>query len=233
MIILLLEDNKEQAVALKEIIESYKIDWCVITAYTYESALSISKNTAIDLFLLDIELGNNSNKTGLDFASNVRSNNQYTNSPIIFITAIKEQIYSAINSIHCYGFIIKPYTVSSIHKAIDDLINMSESNIDYIQIKDTSGIYHNLYFKDIIYIEVAGHTTVFHTVNGNFTFNRHPLSQTLNELDSRFIRIHKKYIINCDYIKNYDKTTQKINTLTESLSVGRQYKSEFEKIYNI
>lgn len=231
MVLLLLEDNQKQALALKEIINEYKPDWSIIISYTYENALKICMNFTIDMFLLDIELGTECNKTGLDFAIEIRMKKQYCSIPIIFITAYDEQIYKAINTIHCYNYIIKPYSRSSIHKAIDDFENSIEPKIDYINIKDSCGVFYTLYYKDIIYIEAASHNTIFHTINGAFIYNRHSLSDTLDELDKRFIRVHKKYIINCDYVKNYDKTTMKINTENTSISVGRQYKSDFETNY--
>lgn len=231
MVLLLLEDNEAQAVALKEIINEYKPDWSVIISYTYENAIKICTKHTIDMFLLDIELGTDCNKTGLDFAEEMRIKKQYSHIPIIFITAYDEQIYKAINAIHCYNYIIKPYSRSSIHKAIDDFEDSIESKIDYINIKDASGVFYTLYYKDILYIEAASHNTIFHTVNGAFVYNRHSLTDTLYELDDRFIRVHKKYIVNCDYIKNYDKTTLKINVEGSSISVGRQYKTNFETEY--
>lgn len=231
MVLLLLEDDKNQAFALKEMINEYKSDWSIIIAYTYEDAIKACMNFAIDMFLLDIELGSDCHKTGLDFAEEIRMTKEYHKIPILFITAYKEQIYKAINSIHCYNYITKPYNRTSIYKAIDDFENSLEPKIDYINIKDPSGVYYTLYYKDIIFIEAASHNVVFHTNNGAFVYNRHSLLETMNELDNRFIRIHKKYIINRDFIKNYDKTTLKINTESESISVGRQYKSNFEAAY--
>ena len=231
MILLLLEDNENQALALKEIIVEYKSDWSVIISYTYEDAMKICTEHIIDMFLLDIELGTDCHKTGLDFAEEIRMKKQYSNIPIIFITAYNEQIYKAINAIHCYNYIIKPYHRSAIHRAIDDFENSIEPKIDYINIKDTNGVFHTVYYKDIIYIEVSSHNTIFHTINGAFIYNRYSLTNTLDELDNRFIRVHKKYIVNCDYVKNYDKTTLKINTQGASISVGRQYKTNFETQY--
>lgn len=231
MILLILEDNQKQALALKEIINDYKTDWSIILSYGYEDAMKKCMDFAIDIFLLDIELGSYCHKTGLDFAEEIRSKKEYVKIPIIFITAYKEQIYRAVNSIHCYNYIIKPYNPVSIYKAIDDFENSLEPKIDYINIKDSSGVYHTLYYKDIIYIESSSHNTIFHTANDTFIYIRHSLSKTLGELDDRFIRVHKKYIVNQDYIKNYDKTTQKINTESTCISVGRQYKSNFETNY--
>lgn len=231
MIILILEDNKKQAFALKEIIKEYKTDWLIIISFEYEDALKKCMDFEIDMFFLDIELGSDCHKTGLDFAEEIRFQKKYMNIPIIFITAFKEHVYRAVNSIHCYNYIIKPYDPVSIHKAIDDFENSLESKIEYINIKDSSGVYYTLYYKDIIYIESSSHNTIFHTINDTFTYIRHSLSETFEELDDRFIRVHKKYIVNRNHIKNYDKTTQIINTVNACISVGRQYKSDFESNY--
>lgn len=231
MVLLLVEDNEMQALALKEMISEYKPDWTIIVSYTYEIALKVSMEHTIDMFLLDIELCSDCKKTGLDFAEEIRMKKQYSHTPIIFITAYDEQIYRAINSIHCYNYIVKPYNRSTIHKAIDDFENSIEPKVDYINIKDSCGVFYTLYYKDILYIEATSHNTVFHTINGDFVYIRHSLTDTFEELDYRFIRVHKKYIVNCDYVKNYDKTTMKINIAGTSISVGRQYKTNFELKY--
>ena len=231
MILLLLEDNENQALALKEMIVEYKPDWSVMISHTYEDARKLCTGHTIDMFLLDIELGTDGHKTGLDFAEEIRLKKQYSNTPVIFITAYNEQVYTAINAIHCYNYIIKPYQRSAIYRAIDDVENSIASAIDYINIKDTSGVYYTLYYKDILYMEASSHNTIFHTINGAFIYNRHSLANTLDELDHRFIRIHKKYIVNCDYIQNYDKTTLKIKVKDALLPVGRQHKTQFETQY--
>lgn len=86
MIILILEDDERQAVALKNIITDYKKNWIIYTTQTYEEALYTCAKFPIDIFLLDIELGKKSDKNGFDFAKEIRMMNKYTNIPIIFIT---------------------------------------------------------------------------------------------------------------------------------------------------
>lgn len=75
MILLLLEDNENQA-------------------------LKICTEHTIDMFLLDIELGTDCHKTGLDFVEEIRMKKQYSNIPIIFITAYSCDLTSFISSIN-------------------------------------------------------------------------------------------------------------------------------------
>lgn len=230
MIILILEDDERQAVALKNIITDYKKNWIIYTTQTYEEALYTCAKFPIDIFLLDIELGKKSDKNGFDFAKEIRMMNKYTNIPIIFITGYKEQVFQAINSIHCYNYIVKPYAIEDVRNAIDDCFKSAQNELYYINIRDKNNIYYKIYFNDIIYIKSDAHNSIFYTINGLFTFFRCNLSNISDKLDNRFVRIHKTCIINLDYIKLYDKTTLTITTDYGSLSVGRQYKTNIENL---
>ena len=47
-------------------------------------------------------------------------------------------------------------------------------------------------------------------------------------LDSSFLQIHKKYIVNKSFITSYDKTTRYLHINGVALPVGRVYKPEVD-----
>ena len=64
MVLLILEDNETQACALKNIINEYRPDWFIMTAYTYEQANKICMKNTFDLFILDIKLDEDGGRAG-------------------------------------------------------------------------------------------------------------------------------------------------------------------------
>lgn len=224
MNILIAEDDSLQLAALKEIVNKYNSDWHIFSTCSSVEAKDILSTQNINIFMLDIEFDNCPAYDGLSLAQDIRHIPAYHNTPILFITAYKDKVYKAVNDIHCYGFITKPYVEESIHHTLRDLDTATPHVPAKVTIRDKNGIYYNIVLTDIIYIESYKHGTLYHTVNGNFHYCRHSLTTALDELDDSFIQIHKKYIINKNYINNYDKTKLLVQIQNTPLPVGRSYK---------
>lgn len=229
MNILIVEDDELQASALKEIIINHNRNWCIFTAKNTKTALTILTDNKVDIFFLDIEFQNERDTNGLQLAESIRDMPEYRNTPILFTTAYKENIYRAINSIHCFDYITKPFKKEDIHKSLKDLSVIQNSIADSITIRDPNGVYIVIKFNDIIYLETIKHSIFFHTLNGDFNYAGKTLNNIMNELNSSFIRIHKKYIINIAFVSNYDKTNQLIKLHNTTLPVGRIYKTDIDK----
>ncbi|MBN2400804.1 MAG: LytTR family transcriptional regulator DNA-binding domain-containing protein [Spirochaetes bacterium] len=82
---------------------------------------------------------------------------------------------------------------------IKDGIN-GESENRAISIKDGNG-YHANKFNDLIYLSSHGKKTTFNSIEQTYTVN-----QLLKEIEDKlpsdiFLRVHKQYIININYLK--------------------------------
>jgi len=111
------------------------------------------------------------------------------------------------------GFLLKPYDYQSfsevVKKAIlrikakkqmngeiDSLINNSQiaiSSLDKIDV---------VHFEDILFIEADGRYSHFHLKSGKITASKNLGSYEKQLLESRFHRIHSKYIVNISAIKS-------------------------------
>lgn len=261
MNILIVEDDEIQLNSLENIVLGYKTSkystsQTIFKALSFSEATSLYTENNIDLFFIDIVLETDSADDGLSLAENIRKLPNYRTTPIIFITAYTAQIFKAINSIHCFSYITKPYNSSDVYNAISDIEHKFLHTNDNLIVRDERNIYYNIKFNSIIYIENSMHRAIIHTINGDFKHLSHTLDSILTVLDQRFIRIHKKYVINTEYIKNYDKSNRLLmlsytihdnktvdnkiwdkNTFhsnkNRQLPIGRNYKKAFENIFLI
>jgi len=87
--------------------------------------------------------------------------------------------------------------------------------------------------KDILYLNSDLRYVIIHTINGNESKIYKRLSDVEKLLPQRFIRIHKSYIVNRDYIQYVDKRSHNIKLCNGSeLPVSSaQYASVLKKIF--
>lgn len=232
--LLISESVTLHADTLKKIISEYNAKLNIYTASDFDSAKSIYKKHNINIFIIDISLPDfNCDMCGMRMAEELRRIPAYREVPIIFTADSYEfkSLYHAINSIHCFSYIIKPFNTSDIYKALNDIYKKYNfpSNDKFI-IRDVDGIYIPLKKDSIIYIESSNHLTTFYTKDREIQSGRKCLTDILYMLDSRFIQSHKRYIVNTSYIKNYDKTNRMITIYNKHLPVGRSYKAYLDEI---
>lgn len=225
---LIMGNNASSVNTLECIIKEYKKDWNIFKAYSIADAADILLHKSVNLIFSDIE----HEQYGMPYLlDNIREIYKYKNVPIIFTTPFDERIFKTINTIHRFNYIIKPYTKSDVRKSIDNFNYIYGDKKNTITIRTESGIYTTVAYNSVLYIESERHNAVFHTTEGILRYNHRPLGSILEMLDSRFIRIHKRYIINTDYIAYYDRTNRYITIDDFHLSVGRTFKKEFETAY--
>lgn len=223
---LILEDNIEQAKSLERLVKNTYNTSSVYVSHNCAQALELTQEHSFDLFILDIILNPDDSLTdnGIEFASYIRKQKQYSHTPIIFITSFPEHMQSAINDAHCYSFIIKPYTSEDVVKTLMEVSDFSDYDSSFIKIKDYTGIIFKIRITDIHYIESNGHRITIHTDYSSYDTGEFTLEKIEHLLPDNFIRCHKKYIINISKISNYDRTNRFIQISSVIIPVGRTYK---------
>ena len=107
MNILILEDDENQSAGLSQYLKEYEKDFHIYMEKDYDSAKKRAFHVPIDLFFLDIEL--EKEKNGLDFGMILRQDSRYKNTPVIYLSVRSDYVFSALNDLHCYAFLPKPY----------------------------------------------------------------------------------------------------------------------------
>lgn len=240
--ILILEDDSIQLKFLSNIIKEINDIYNIYEATNVGDALQISKEIAIDLFYIDINLNNES---GLKFAFELRKNEKYKLTWIIFVTIYKEYMLQAFKKVHCYDYILKPYDVETVKKTTKLLLTDSHAQVavtdnnERFIIVDIKNIQVKIFVQEIIFVEVFIRTSIIHTVNGSFTIDYLSLKKIHTMInDESIMQSHRSYLVNVKYInkieKTNDKTAYKVHFyhLKETALLGQSYKKDVMNIFN-
>lgn len=174
-------------------------------AHGYYEALSVIRNKKPDIFFINI---NSENNLGLEFAKIAQS----TFSKIIFTSNTDSLAMQAIK-FNPIDYLLKPYNIADISKAIDNAIAESERFIDVEKEEDklialsTGQEFKVVNVDQIVFCESSGNYTLFHINNLNdkvlATKNIGIYEDMLN--NKTFFRIHRKYLVNLNFIASIYK----------------------------
>ncbi len=226
--IFILEDDQKQANTLSLLLYDNYPNISVTTCTNLKDASeTILSPTDYSLFIIDISLSKTEvNQEGLDLAVKIREEERYKTTPVIFITGYPKFIYKAVNDAHCYSYIVKPYSGSDVLNQINDIFERE----DAITVRTTNRVYVKLKPGDIYYIESIGRYMHFHTSgNGTIISRQHKLSELENILPDNFIRCHRSYIVNKEYV-NSISTADKIITL-KGIHDTVPYVSDYQNLF--
>lgn len=122
MDVLIVEDDQEQLDGIESILlEKYDHMNC-IKATNYQQATQLMRANKIQLFLLDISLGDDeSEQDGIALGTQIRSMQRYAKTPILYLTAYSMDAPRAIHATNCYDFLVKPYKKEDLLYTIDKL----------------------------------------------------------------------------------------------------------------
>lgn len=160
-----------------------------------------TKEANVDLLFMDIVLDD---ENGIDIASRIADN--HPDILTVFITAFAEKFSEEIFlKIKPYGYIHKPIKDDVLQHYLDSAKHDIEVKSRNLSVKIGLDLFE-IPFSKIIYIESEkrlSHIYVEGFDNSHNTYAK--LDEIQNHLDSRFIRCHKSYIVNADYIKSIEK----------------------------
>jgi DNA-binding LytR/AlgR family response regulator len=186
-----------------------------------QKALEFLSAHKVDIVLLDIEMPG---MNGLEFAAKCPKDVK-----IIFSTAFEQFALEGFN-LSAIDYILKPYSPERFHTAVEKAIRIME--LESLR-KAEEEILVKVHYSNrrikvnaICYIESLDDNITIHlTDNDSVTF-RHTLKAFMQELpESRFIRIHRSFIIAVDKITSYQRN--KVVVGTKELPIGLQYKDSF------
>ncbi len=182
----------------------------------------------IDVIFLDVEMPG---MTGIDF---LKSHKNLP--PVILITAKEKYAVEAFEHkvIH---YLVKPIDYGKFLKSIDRVFNLAEQdkdktpNLEYIFIKD-EGLLSKVMQNDIMYCEALGDYVKVHLKE-----KTHVVYSTMKNLEDKlkknhqFVRVHRSYIINLNFLENFDSQTSVVGG--HLIPLGDKYKNELQAKLNI
>lgn len=199
-------------------------------AINYTEAIDAIERDRPDIAILDIQLSGR--KTGIDIAQTIREKYDF---PFIFLTSNADPLtVSQAKKVIPPAYLIKPFTKDELYSSIEIALHnyskkIGEVNADNLIIKDAffikeKNIFLKLKFQDILFIksehvyaEIQLKNEQKHVIRGN-------LNHIITKLNHTFVRVHRSYIINLDYLEQIDHNT--IIIAKNVIPIGKKYKEE-------
>lgn len=237
MTLLVLEDYVQIRDTIVEAVEAREIFEHIYTAGTVEEAINISEDNDISVFLVDLTLPDGS---GYDFIRSIRTQEVYRNSWVVIATGAEEttdEVIDAYNSNHCQRYIKKPFSMAYLCEVLEELAGKKVVEVgieDRIRIKRKS-IDYFFEHDDIVYLETVDKTAYLYTKDKKYSIGRITLSELEDKLpNERFIRVHRSYIVNKDYIDFISRSNSqnqiKVKYYDLMIPIGRTYKDNYNLI---
>lgn len=219
MRVLLCEDDIQQRQFLQTVISKYiqndesNIE-LVLSASKPEEVLSYIEHHKVDCYFLDIELGATMN--GLELARVIREKNPLA--LIIFITTYADKLKLTFTyKIAALDFILKDEP--ALEQKIVEALRDAYDKFQRLYLSDESGYFvlkigeliKKVLYDDIYYFETSTHShkVILREKHGFYEFFG-SLKEVSEQLDERFFRCHRSYIINIHQIQQLDLKKRKI-----------------------
>lgn len=220
----LIVDDEELA---RELIETHlsQLDNFEIVASCASAieAHKVLQHEEVDLLFLDIEMPV---LKGTDFLKNL------TKKPnVIFTTAYRDYAIEGFE-LSAVDYLLKPIVFERFFKAIEKFLERvkpiskptknSTTDEAYIYIQSNKKNIKIL-FDDVNYIESIKDYIKIHFTNSSSTLTKHGITAFEKQLDDRFIRVHRSYIVNKHKVTAYTKQDIEIGDI--EIPIGDYYKT--------
>ncbi|MBF4695872.1 LytR/AlgR family response regulator transcription factor [Fusibacter ferrireducens] len=207
--ILIVEDDSIQRDLLIKWIDEMEDHFRVYAASSDQEALSIAREEAIDLFVMDIDLKSELN--GFEVAIQLRANPKYQLTWILFLTVESSYELRAYREVHCHAFLDKPYPKAALQSMVKKLLGhvqrpemITESKF---LVAEAEQVLIRIRHAEIVFIEAKGRGSVVYTVRGNYKLPYKSLKNIEEDLadDKEFFKVHRSYLINIHYVKSIQR----------------------------
>ncbi len=202
------DDCMESMLKLNQLILEYSSENTItdeLEIFQYENGMDLIKQLDegkyFDIFLLDIIMPN---FNGMEIATHIRSLNQVAK--IIFLTSSPEFAVESY-SVSAFNYLLKPIQKNILFSTLDKAFSNIRSSLnEYIIVKTQSGLL-KVFYNELIYIEVINRSIYFNLKNGDIIKSLNSIQNIETPLlaDRRFIKPHRSYIVNLDYVINLSK----------------------------
>ena len=193
MLMTVCDDNTQIAEFIKEItVRNFPEIEVVIFASGKKMTEYIVKEAIPDIIISDICVGN---EDGIEELKQVRDRLRYTR--IIFLTGYFNRCQDIFISFNPYGLLTKPLQEDKLLYYLSKVVKekaLSENFYVFFR-----GNQFRLSEHDVLFIESVGRKVIYHTRKNDFE-EYIKLDEAIQKVKQRFVRCHKSYAVNMDYI---------------------------------
>lgn len=211
---IIIDDDAVQRHLLTEYAKQFENLEIVGEFSSTSEAVNFMDNAQVDLIILDVEMPM---MTGVEFLENYQPN-----AHVILISSSERY---AINGFHheVDDYLLKPITFArfskAIHKIGERIKTSKEGSQNFLFIKD-KGIFQKVLIDDILYIQSASEYVTIYTDKKRIMLYS-SMDGILAKLTSRFLRVHRSYIVNLDKIERVNGNMVEING--HSINISKTY----------
>lgn len=172
----------------------------VYRIFSFTNGLDLLKSEVYPhIIFLDIKM---KELSGMDTARQIRKSNTY--SKIIFLTAYKQYVFQSFD-VDASHYLIKPIAPKKLHAVLDHVtMQLNPPAMKFFTVQSGPDIIH-LPYSDILFLEVQNRKITVHTQTENIDFYG-KLDSLEKGLPSQFVRCHRSYIANMDFIMRFNKS---------------------------
>ena len=120
--IMIVDDEEDIRVSVGQILEVSGYE--VITAEDGQVCFESLQKTMPDLIILDIMMPGMS---GWDVAAKIKSNPNWSNIPIVFLTAKGDEMSIGVGGLASEDYIVKPFDVGELKERVEKVLQKSKS----------------------------------------------------------------------------------------------------------
>lgn len=233
MKIALCDDNKQELLHINRLLDEYSSnslskDKIKVSSFasSMELLAQLESGKQFDVFLLDVIMPG---LNGIELATEIRSKDQV--GKIIFLTTSPEFAVESY-AVDAINYLLKPLQKDKFFSVIEKACHDIRSDLQQYLIIKTQGNLSKVFLRELIYIEVVGRSLYLHQNGGIIIESTSTFSQVEAVLlkDKRFLKTHRSYIVNLDYIKNLSKDGLTM-TSNVSIPVSRNAFKEVKQAY--
>ena len=209
---IIIEDEQPAQYILQQLIERYCNQVEVVEVFSNLTQVEIFIETnPIDLVFLDIHLGD---ENGFQF---YKRNFSYP-FQVIFTTAHAEYAVKAFE-VEAVDYILKPIEIESLQRAVSRAVARIQPLKMQVQVNDEeeaclivseTNSLHKIPWHQLVLLEANRAYTLLYLSDGSKITASKPLKhyQAQLALSSDFIRIHRSFLLNINFLKSYQKKTK-------------------------
>lgn len=198
---IIIEDQKECLERLQAELKNHPELVCLGVASSVNDGIVLTLTQKPNIIFLDVEL-----EDGIGFEILKETNSFFNDHPFVIILSDDEKFAKkAINYDNILFYLDKPVSSVKLTIAINKFKKRFSELKNHISIKDKTA--HWLIKHDsILYIQSDGSYCNIHRLNDKKITVTKPLKEIENLLPKTFLRCHKSYIININYIEKMNTT---------------------------
>lgn len=224
--VLVIEDDPTWALYIESIIydSSYEL---VGSANSVDKAVAMIEGLKPDLIIADIKIQNNT-------VFDILKNDRYHHLTVLFMTSYLEPEYFNLTMKRPKSsFLVKPFHKYSLLSALELLVKNytieNDKSEAFVSVRGLQQQLFKLRLNEITWIQSEGNYSFINTIAGKKYAKKISLSKLFEELDERFLLVHRGFAVNRDYIQRVELGKKTIFVQDNPIPIGRNFRSSLDE----